>query len=125
MAPWLIEELFADDVALSAFRTLASCDGHIQTALELADADARELIERIAVLDVEATPEVEARNLMAAAARRKLDRLVRVGDLASATEVRDVKHLMEHLNDPIAGPAAAGDLLTWLAGADDDGKSNA
>jgi DNA primase len=123
MAPWLIEELFADDICLSAFRTLAAADGQINLALEMADAEARELIEHIAVLDVEATPDLEARNLISAASRRKLDRLVRSGDIHAALEVIEVKHLMERLEDPQLGPAAADELLSWLASADEDGKS--
>ena len=123
MAPWLIEELFADDTCLSAFRTLAAADGQINLALEMADAEARELIEHIAVLDVEATPDLEARNLIAAASRRKLDRLVRSGDIHAALEVIEVKHLMERLEDGQLGPAAADELLSWLASADEDGKS--
>jgi hypothetical protein len=123
MAPWLIEELFADDTCLSAFRTLAAADGQINLALEMADAEARELIEHIAVLDVEATPDLEARNLISAASRRKLERLVRSGDIHAALEVIEVKHLMERLEDPQLGPAAADELLSWLASADEDGKS--
>jgi hypothetical protein len=123
MAPWLIEELFADDICLSAFRTLAAADGQINVALEMADAEARELIEHIAVLDVEATPDLEARNLISAASRRKLDRLVRSGDIHAAMEVIEVKHLMERLDDAQLGPAAADELLSWLASADEDGKS--
>jgi DNA primase len=123
MAPWLIEELFADDVCLSAFRTLAAVDGNVTMAIDMADAEARELIEHIAVLDVEATPDLEARNLISAASRRKLDRLVRSGDIHAALEVIEVKHLMERLEDVQLGPAAADELLSWLARADEDGKS--
>ena len=123
MAPWLIDELFADDAALAAFRALAAADGDVNRAIESADSDARELIERIAVLDVEAVPDIEARNLIAAAARRKLDRLVRSGDIQAAMEVIEVKHLIEHLEKPDLGPAAADELLSWLARADEDGKS--
>ena len=122
-APWLIEELFADDVCLAAFRTLAAVDGDVTLAIEMADADARELIGHIAVLNVEAAPELEARNLIAAASRRKLDRLVRSGNIQTALEVIEAKHLMERLEDPLLGPAAADDLLSWLARADEDGKS--
>ncbi len=123
MAPWLIDELFADDAALAAFRALAASDGDVNRAIESADSDARELIERIAVLDVEATPDIEARHLIAAAARRKLDRLVRSGDIQAAMEVIEVKHLIERLEKPDLGPAAADELLSWLARADEDGKS--
>ena len=40
----------------------------------LADPEAREVLERAAVADVEADPEVEARNLIGAAVRRELAR---------------------------------------------------
>jgi DNA primase len=123
MAPWLVDELFADDAALSAFRALAASDGDLNRAIETADADAREMLERVAVLDVEASPDIEAKNLIAAAARRKLDRLVRSGDIQAAMEVIEVKHLIEHLENPELGPDAADELLAWLTRADEDGKS--
>jgi hypothetical protein len=91
----------------------------------MADAEARELIEHIAVLDVEATPDLEARNLISAASRRKLDRLVRSGDINAALEVIEVKHLMERLEDVQLGPAAADELLSWLASADETGSRDA
>ena len=76
IAPWLVEDLFADDVARRAFLAVAEAGGAIEPALELADPEAREFLERAAVADVDAEPVVEARNLIAATTRRLLARQV-------------------------------------------------
>ena len=74
VALWLIEALFADDVARRAFLALANSNGSLNTALELADPEAREMLERAAVADFDAEPFIEACNLIAAAVRRELER---------------------------------------------------
>jgi DNA primase len=114
IAPWLIEELFTDDVNVAAFRALADARGDVVAAISSADPDARDLLERLAVTDIEADPDVEARHLVGAAARRELDRIAASGDLDSAAEHRDATVLLHQLDDPAAGPAAAEQLLTWL-----------
>jgi DNA primase len=114
IAPWLIEELFTDDVNVAAFRALAAARGDVVAAIGSADPDARDLLERLAVTDLEADPDVEARHLVGAAARRELDRIAASGDLGSAVEHRDATVLLHQLDDPAAGPAAAEQLLTWL-----------
>ncbi len=74
IASWLIEELFRDDAHRRAFLALAAADGDLSTALDAADPDARDVLERAAVADLDVDPEVEARNLIAAAVRRELGR---------------------------------------------------
>jgi DNA primase len=76
MAGWLDESLFVDDVARRAFLAVAEGDGSVERSLDLADPEARELIERAAVADVDADPAIEGRNLVAAAVRRELARRV-------------------------------------------------
>ncbi len=72
IAGWLIEELFHDEVHRRAFLALAAADGNLDAAIEAADPDAREVLERSAVADLDVDPEAEARNLIAAAVRREL-----------------------------------------------------
>jgi DNA primase len=78
IAPWLTEELFADEIARRAFLAVAEAGGSIEAALDLADPDAREFLERASVADVDADPVLEARNLIAAATRRRLASMVSV-----------------------------------------------
>jgi DNA primase len=121
IAPWLLEVLFADDVHLGVFRALAAADGDVFKALEIADPAGRELLERlIAVGPPEADPQVEAKNLIAAATRREIERIVATRDFAAAAEMADAKRLLEALDDPISGPAAADQLLTWLDQSDEE-----
>ena len=72
IASWLVEALFADEVYRRAFLAVAGSGGVLTEALELADPEARDVLERAAVVDVEVDPEAEARNLIAAAVRREL-----------------------------------------------------
>ena len=119
IADWMIEALFADDVARRAFLALADAGGSLTSALDEADPEARELLERAAVADVEAEPFVEACNLIAAATRRELGLLTRSGrpvgseELLAATEAR---RELELLDDPTTAQDAAGVLLGWLDG---------
>jgi len=53
IAPWMVEALFQDDVYRRAFLALAETQGVVNTALESADPEAREAIERAAVADVD------------------------------------------------------------------------
>src|SRR6056297_205338 len=72
IAPWLIESLFDDDANRMAFVALADAGGDLRSALETAAPDARQVLERAAVADLNLTPEVEARTLIGAAVRRHL-----------------------------------------------------
>jgi DNA primase len=116
IADWLIEELFADDSVRRAFLALAETDGSIDAALAAADPEAREVLERAAVADVDAVPFVEACNLIGAAVRRELRRPVDLTDTAAVHTHRDAKLDLEQLDDVEAAPEAASRLLGWLAG---------
>lgn len=116
IADWLIEELFADDSVRRAFLALAETDGSIEAALAAADPEAREVLERAAVADVDAVPFIEACNLIGAAVRRELRRPVDLTDTSAVHAHRDAKLDLEQLDDVEAAPEAASRLLGWLAG---------
>ena len=65
IAPWLVESLFDDDANRMAFLALAESGGDFPAALDLVAPDAREVLERAAVADLNLLPEVEARTLIA------------------------------------------------------------
>jgi DNA primase len=114
MAGWLDEVLFVDDVARRAFLAVAEGDGSVGRSLELADPEARELIERAAVSDIDADPAIEGRNLVAAAVRRELARTVSETDSTEILANRDARLALERVGDPSAGNDAAELLLGWL-----------
>jgi DNA primase len=118
IAPWLVEDLFADDVARRAFLAAADSAGAVEAALQLADPEAREFLERAAVADLDADPLVEARNLIAAATRRKLVRQVTVTDPDALRAGRDARLALEQIEDAEGADAAAEALLGWLQGGD-------
>ncbi|MDO8361727.1 MAG: DNA primase [Actinomycetota bacterium] len=117
IAPWLVEELFADDVARRAFLAVAEAGGAIEAALQLADPEAREFLERAAVADVDAEPVVEARNLIAAATRRQLGRSVSLTEPDQLRSIRDARLALEQIDEAEGADAAAEALLGWLQGA--------
>jgi DNA primase len=116
IAPWLIEALFDDDANRMAFAALAESHGDLQGALEIATPDAREVLERAAVTDLNLVPDVEARTLIAAAVRRELRVRSRLTDTATIEEDRDARLELEALNDTDRerALAAADALLGWL-----------
>ncbi len=116
IAEWLLELLFEDDANRMAFRALAGADGDLRTALEQAPPEAREVLERVAVADLQLDPEVEATTLIAAAARRELRQRTRLTDPAAIKEDRQARLDLDALNglDRERGRAAAESLLTWL-----------
>jgi len=114
IADWLIEGLFADDVARRAFLALADAAGALTTALAEADPEARELLERAAVADLDAEPFVEACNLIAAATRRELARSTRFIDPEAMRESTEARQQLELLDTPASAQDAAGVLLGWL-----------
>jgi DNA primase len=114
MAGWLDEVLFVDDVARRAFLAVAEGDGSVGKSLELADPEARELIERAAVTDIDADPAIEGRNLIAAAVRRELVRRVNETDPVEILANRDARLALEQFDEPNAGNDAAELLLGWL-----------
>ena len=80
IAGWLVEELFHDDAHRRAFLALADAGGVLAVAIETADPEAREVLERAAVADLDVDAETEARNLIAAAVRRQLAQRSGTGD---------------------------------------------
>ena len=114
VALWLIEALFADDVARRAFLALANSNGSLNTALELADPEAREMLERAAVADFDAEPFIEACNLIAAAVRRELGRRVHVIDPDEIRADSEARRSLELLESAETSKDAAGILLGWL-----------
>ena len=61
IAPWLVEALFADEVYRRAFVAVAEAGGDLVQALELADPEARDVLERAAVVDVGVEPPTTSR----------------------------------------------------------------
>jgi DNA primase len=116
IAPWLIEQLFDDDANRMAFVAMAEAGGDLQRALELAAPDAREVLERAAVADLNLQPDVEARTLIGAAARRELNAHARLSDPAAIEEDRAARLDIDALNDTDRSRAlaAAESLLGWL-----------
>ena len=49
IASWMVEALFADEVYRRAFLAIADSGGELNAALEAADPDARDVLERAAV----------------------------------------------------------------------------
>ncbi len=114
IAGWLVEELFHDDTHRRAFLALAGAEGDLAAAIAAADPDAREVLERAAVADLDVDPEAEARNLIAAAARRQLARRAGIGDAEQIREDREARLYLEELGTANMGVAAAEWLLGWL-----------
>ena len=116
IAPWLIEQLFDDDANRMAFVAMAEAAGDLDQALQVAAPDAREVLERAAVADLNLQPEVEARTLIGAAARRELAAHARLADPAAIEEDRSARLDIDALNDTdrARAMAAAESLLGWL-----------
>ena len=116
IAPWLIEQLFDDDANRMAFLAMAASGGDLGKALDDAAPDAREVLERAAVADLNLQPDVEARTLIGAAARRELKARSRLTDPAEMDEDRSARLDIDALNDtdPVRSSAAAESLLGWL-----------
>jgi DNA primase len=88
----------------------------VAQSLENADPDAREVLERAAVADVESQPVREAWNLLAAAVRRELAHRVTVSDPEQIQIDRSARLLLENLDTPNVAESAAEQLLGWLNG---------
>ncbi|MFM8266764.1 MAG: DNA primase [Ilumatobacteraceae bacterium] len=118
IAAWVVEELFADEVARRAFRAVAESGGTLDVALSSADPESREYLERAAVADLDVDPLVEAFNLIAAATRRELARRRHIDDPEELLTLRDVRVALERLDDPTLATSAAEALLGWLGESD-------
>jgi DNA primase len=114
IAEWLVEDLFNDDVARRAFLAVAEAGGDVGTSLELADPDAREMIERAAVADGEWDPARLAFTLIADQVRRELRRVKWTDDVDAVRADQEARLAMHRLDDPASAPAAAEALLQWL-----------
>ncbi|MFM8483986.1 MAG: hypothetical protein ACKOBT_11645, partial [Actinomycetota bacterium] len=119
IAPWLIEELFFAESARRAFVTLAAAGSQpgavLQNALESADPEVRELLERAAVADVEVPPTSIAVNLIGIAVRRILGQRTSISNPEEIRQDRDARQQLESLDDERSALAAAEALLMWLA----------
>jgi len=114
IASWMNEALFADDVYRRAFLALIATEGELTAALDAADPEAREALERAAVADVESQPDAEAFNLISAAVRRELSLRVKNVDPEQIRIDRDARMLLEHMENPATSHDAAEQLLGWL-----------
>jgi DNA primase len=118
IAPWLVEALFSDEVYRRAFVAIAQAGGDLVQAIELADPEARDVLERAAVVDVgvESTDdvEVEARNLITAAVRRELANGAVMGEPGQILSDAEARVQMEKLRNAEEGLETAGWLLGWL-----------
>lgn len=115
IAEWLVEALFYDDANRMAFLALAETGG-LQAALEVAPPDARQVLERAAVADLDLDATVEARQLIEAAVRRELRQRQRLTDPVELEQNRVARLEVENLTSPDAerSLAAAESLLGWL-----------
>jgi DNA primase len=119
----LDEELFADPVAASAFRALAGSQT-FHEAVEGADPAAAELLQQLAVEELETDPVEAALRLVDDAVGRRLGALeaqARQSEdpLRFAADVGEAKLLIERLRESGTSPPgieAAGQLLAWLQG---------
>ncbi len=118
IAPWLVEALFADEVYRRAFVAVAQAGGDLVRAIELADPEARDVLERAAVVDVGVESnegvEAEARNLISAAIRRELANVAVTGDPDQILSDAEARVQMERLRNGEQGLETAGWLLGWL-----------
>ncbi len=115
IAEWLVEALFYDDANRMAFLALAEAGG-LQAALDIAPPDAREVLERAAVADLDLDATIEARELIKAAVWRELRQRTGLIDSIALEQNRvarlDVEKLMN--SDPQQSLSAAESLLGWL-----------
>ena len=114
IANWLSEALFVDEIHRRAFLAVAQAQGDVTKALELADPEAREVLERAAVADVETQPIREAWNLLSAAVRRELAHRVTLSDPEQIRIDRSARLLLENLEVPGMAESSAEQLLGWL-----------
>ena len=114
IANWLSEALFVDEVHRRAFLAVAQAQGDVSKSLELADPEAREVLERAAVADVETQAVREAWNLLSAAVRRELAHRETVSDPEEIRIDRSARLLLENLEVPSMAESSAEQLLGWL-----------
>ena len=113
IAPWLVAELFPTDVMRRAFLAVAESGGSVGAAIDAADPEAREVLERAVVVDIDTNGRAEAFNLISAAVRRELGSRRGVTDPNVLRADRDARLHLEQLESP-DGDSAAAFLLGWL-----------
>ena len=85
-----------------------------------AGPEARELLERAAVADLDADPVLEARNLIAAATRRLLARHSAASEPEQLLAMRTARLDLELIVRPDTADSAAEALLGWIKGASEE-----
>jgi DNA primase len=118
VAHLLDEALFVDEVELAAYRALASAST-LHEAIELADPDAAELLQRLAVEEVDVEPHDVLTLLVAEAAQRALHEIetsARTSDdpLAAADTVGWLKLRLEEAREAPSRQAALEQLVAFL-----------
>ena len=114
VAPWLAGPLFSDTANRQAFDSLVESDGDLEIALGRLDGQARDVVERAAIVDVVVDAPMEARVLIAAAVRRELRRVIPGADSERIASDAQARRLVEDLQDPHRAEDAAEWLLGWL-----------
>ena len=114
VAPWLAGPLFSDTANRQAFDSLVESDGDLEIALDRLDGQARDVVERAAIVDVVVDAPMEARVLIAAAVRRELRRVIPGADSERIASDAQARRLVEDLQDPHRAEDAAEWLLGWL-----------
>lgn len=119
IAPWLVEDLFANDVARRSFVALgdaAATDEQsvLDRAIRIADPEVVEMLERAAVADIDVEPRSVAFDLVAVAVRRKLAERTRLTDPDEIRTDRDARGQLENLAGERTAQGAAEALLGWL-----------
>jgi DNA primase len=123
MVPLLHEVLFATDLHARACRALRVTGGDLHRAIEEADPDAAELLQRLAAEDETGDPVDVRRVLLRLQAERELEIVQREVHEASEDQLRDRFEVQRWLKDrlqAIAPEARPGrevedQLLAWLA----------
>ncbi|MEL6890463.1 MAG: toprim domain-containing protein, partial [Actinomycetota bacterium] len=115
IAEWLVEDLFDDETNRLAFVALAE-GGGLDPALEIASPEAREVLERAAMADLEFDPTQEAFSLIRAAVQRELLHSTQETDPDDIRANTAAKLELEALSgtDGVRALAAAESLLGWL-----------
>jgi DNA primase len=114
----LDEVLFVDDVELAAYRALASAST-LHEAIEVADPAAAELLQRLAVEEVDVDPDDVLTLLVAESAQRALHELeagARISEdpLAASETVGWLKLRLEEAREPASRQTALEQLVAFL-----------
>jgi DNA primase len=118
VAEHLDEVLFTDDIELAAYRALASA-ATLHEAIDAADPEAAELLQRLAVEEVDVEPLDVLSLLVAEAAQRavhdvQVDARASDDPLAAAEVLGWLKLRLEELREPDTRQAALGLLVAFL-----------